>query len=173
MKKIYPLVVMLGTANVAHAEWTDYLPEPKLKDIKTAPVYVGVGLSNKLAHVNAEYVNQYAIGYVKAGAFWNGENDVGVQAGVRFPVHLNGKDGNGFYIGVLGGQIETNPVAWNDYDVRLGAGIDFSYVKMSDARISTFSVGVLGVEKVEAPDGRTIQQAKPRLQFSYTMSFGL
>lgn len=173
MKKIYPLVVLFGATNMAHAAWTDALPEPQLKDVKGAPVYVGLGISNKLMHANAEYANDYGIAHVKVGSFWNGDNDFGVQAGVRFPVHLNGKDGNGFYIGVFGGQIETNPVARNEYDVRLGAGVDFSYVKMSEARISTFSVGVVGVEKVESPEGRTIEQAKPRLQFAYSMSFGL
>jgi len=46
-------------------------------------------------------------------------------------------------------------------------------VLLSPERISTFSVGIGAGEKLEAKSGYVVAETEPRLQFSYTLSFGL
>lgn len=144
----------------------------KLAQIAQKTWNVGAGITQKLLHLNGEWVNPYGIAYVKAGAFLNGDHEVGGQTGFRYPYHLTGKDKNGYYIGAYAGHLESK---WVDGEekARLGAGIDLAYVLLSPERISSFSVGIGAGEKLEDRQGRVIEETEPRIQFSYTLSMGL
>lgn len=134
--------------------------------------YVGAGITQKLLHLNAEWVNPYGIVYAKAGAFMGADHQPGGQIGFRTPVHLTAKDNNGYYIGAYAGHIDRHWVDGDD-EARLGGGIDLAYVMLSKERSSTFSVGIGAGEKLQDRSGRVIAETEPRLQFSYTLSVGL
>ena len=156
----------------AQAALDDYLPAAKFKphmdSLKTA--YVGLGMTDRLAHGNAELVTPYGIAYGKVGVFTNGE-DMGVQAGFRYPYHLTGTDQNGYYIGAFLGHTENAKVD-NEQIQRLGAGVDLSYVMLNAQRISTLSVGLKFSERLTGRYGTEVP-ADPELQFAYTLSFGV
>ncbi len=79
----------------------------KLAQISAKTWNVGAGITQKLLHLNGEWVNPYGIAYLKAGAFLNGDHEVGGQTGFRYPYHLTGKDKNGYYIGAYAGHLES------------------------------------------------------------------
>lgn len=170
MKKIFPLILLLGIGNVTYAAWQDYLPEAKLKNTDAATL--GVGLTQKMAHFNGEWVNPYGIAYAKVGAFVNGDHALAGQVGFRYPVVLNGTDKNGFYIGVYGGSLKSKKVDNKD-KIQYGAGVDLAYVLLNKERISTFAVGVGAGSEIHDSRGKMIEETKPQLQFAYTLSFGL
>lgn len=167
------LLTLLGS--VAHAQsdfLNHYLPDAKLKDATVARFNVGAGFTQKLLHVNVEWVNPYGIAYAKAGMFLNGDQQAGGQIGFRYPVYFTGTDKNGYYLGAYAGHLDSKSVD-GDYEARLGAGIDLAYVKLNADRISTFSVGLGAGEELKDQDGKTVEEIKPQIQFSYSLSFGL
>lgn len=180
MKKIALTFVALSVMGVAQADVKDYvpdaakyLPEAKLKDSRAElkDIYVGVGLSRQLLHVNAEWVNSYGIAYAKGGAFTSNDYEFGAQVGFRYPYHLTGTDQNGYYFGVYAGHLDSVKLDGESHQ-RLGLGVDLAYVFLSKQRISTFSVGVGAAEKVEGRNG-SVSEMKPQLQFAYSLSFGV
>jgi len=171
MTRIYPVLALVACANVAYAQDNSFLPEAKIPTDSAQTWNVGAGVTQKLLHTNVEWVNPYGIAYAKAGVFMNDDYPVGGQVGFRFPVHFTGKDKNGYYLGVYAGHIDSKKVD-GEYEARLGGGVDLAYVLLSPERISTFSVGIGAGEKLETKSGDVIVETEPRLQFSYTLSFG-
>ncbi len=57
----------------ANAQDYSFLPEAKLADHKASTWNVGAGFTQKLLHLNGEWVNPYGIAYAKVGAFLNGD----------------------------------------------------------------------------------------------------
>ena len=175
MKIKHSLLLLTLLGNVAYAEsdfFTRYLPEAKLKDAPVAKLNVGAGFTQKLLHLNTEWVNPYGIAYAKAGVFLNGDKTFGGQVGFRYPVHFTGKEKNGYYLGAYAGHIESKDIG-NEFESRLGGGVDLSYVMLSSERISTLSVGIGAGEKMTDKNGNTVAETEPTLQFSYTLSIGL
>ena len=172
MKKIIAACIAIGAVNTTYAALDDYLPPAKLQEHtdKLKMVYGGVGMTNRLVHANAELVTPYGIAYGKVGAFLNGE-DLGAQAGFRFPYHFTGIDQNGYYVGAFLGHTENTKLD-NERIQRLGGGIDLSYVLLNAQRISTASVGLKFSEKLKGRYGSE-KSADPELQFSYSLSFGI
>lgn len=171
MRKIFPLILLLAVGNCAHAELSDYIPEAKLKSEDAARLNVGAGMTMKLVHLNAEWVNPYGIAYTKLGAFMNGEHVFGGQLGFRYPTFLNGVDKNGFYVGVYGGHIKSKSAGREGDKTQLGAGADLAYVLLNKERISTLSIGMGAGKKVTS--GNTIVfEGRPEFQASYSLSFG-
>lgn len=171
MKKIaFTLLAVLSSA-VAQAGISDMLPEPKLAEQNTGKGYVGFGLSQRLGHVNVEWVSDYGIAYAKAGAFFGGEEDPGAQIGFRYPYHLTGTDANGYYFGVYGGHLDNISLDGKYYQ-RLGAGIDLAYVLLNKSRISTASVGIGAAEQVVGRFGSK-KYMSPQLQLAYSLSFNV
>ena len=146
--------------------------EAKLPSGSARALNAGFGFTDKLVHVNAEYVIPYGIIYGKVGAYLNGDNTAGAQIGFRYPYFLTGIDKNGYYIGAFAGHIDSKPVD-SGFESRLGAGVDLAYVWMNPERISTASVGLVAGEKLTNSDGVVVAKTEPRLQFSYSLSFGL
>ncbi len=165
------MLLSLAVTIPVQAKMSDLLPEPKLKDQLTElnKYYAGFGITQKLAHLNAEWVNSYGIAYAKLGVFMNADNDMGAQVGFRYPYHLTGTNQNGYYVGVYAGHLDNLTVDDEDYQ-RLGVGVDLAYVMLDKERISTISVGMGAVEKIEGQNG-TVKDVEPELQFSYSLSF--
>ena len=172
VSKFYSLLALVFIANVAYAQDSTFLPEAKLAESTVKGWNVGAGFTQKLIHLNTEWVNPYGIAYAKAGVFIDDDYTAGGQVGFRYPYHLTGKDKNGYYIGVYAGHIESKGVD-NEYKARLGAGVDLAYVLLSSERISTFSVGIGAGEELKDKSGYVVAETEPRLQFSYTLSIGL
>lgn len=170
MRRIFPIALLFAIGNIAHAELSDYLPEAKLKPEQFSQFNGGAGVTQKLAHVNAEWVNSYGIAYGKLGAFINDGHEIGGQVGFRYPVALNGKDANGFYLGAFAGHLRSKQVNGQD-ETQLGGGVDLAYVMLNKERISSFSVGVVAGEELTAGD-RVIYETKPEIQFAYSLSVG-
>lgn len=172
MFKVYPLAIFALLTSVAHAGDKNSYFEAKLADSNVKTWNVGAGFTQKLLHANAEWVNPYGIAYVKGGVFLTDDNPIGGQVGFRYPVHMTGKDKNGYYVGAYAGHIESKSVD-GEHEARLGGGIDLAYVLLSSERISSFSVGIGAGEELKNSDGRVVAETEPRLQFSYTLSIGL
>lgn len=170
MRKIFPLVLLYAIGNVAHAELSDFLPQAKIKTENVSALNLGVGITQRLGHVNAEWVNPYGIAYGKVGAFINDDHEIGGQIGFRYPVALNGKDLNGFYLGAFAGHLKSKSVNGND-ETQLGGGVDLSYVLLNQERISTLSVGLAAGEEVKVGN-YVVFETKPQIQFAYTLSVG-
>lgn len=170
--RIYSFLALIAFTNTTFASINNLLPEAKLEKGTTATWNVGVGITQKLVHANLEWVNPYGIAYTKAGAFYNDDNEFGAQVGFRYPYHLTGKDKNGYYIGAYAGHIDSKVVNGED-KARLGGGVDFSYVMLSQERISTLSVGLGAGEKLKSKSGHVVADTEPKIQFSYTLSIGL
>ena len=167
------LLTLLGSVTHAQSDFLNrYLPEAKLKDTAVSKWNIGAGVTQHLLHGNVEWVNPYGIAYVKAGMFLNGDQQAGGQVGFRYPVYFTGTDKNGYYLGAYAGHLDSKSVD-NDYEARLGAGIDLAYVKLNADRISTFSVGLGAGEELKDQDGKVVEEIKPQIQFSYSLSFGL
>ena len=172
VSKFYSLLALVFIANVAYAQDSTFLPEAKLAESTVKGWNVGAGFTQKLIHLNTEWVNPYGIAYAKAGVFLNGDKTFGGQVGFRYPVHFTGKEKNGYYLGAYAGHIESKDIG-NEFDSRLGGGVDLSYVMLSSERISTLSVGIGAGEKMTDKNGNTVAETEPTLQFSYTLSIGL
>lgn len=172
MNKVYSLLALAFVANVACAADSSYLPEAKLADSTVKGLNVGAGFTQKMLHLNTEWVNPYGIAYAKAGFFLNGDKTFGGQVGFRYPVHFTGKDKNGYYLGGYAGHIDSKD-AGDGFESRLGGGVDLSYVMLSSERISTFSVGIGAGEELTDKSGNVVVETEPTLQFSYTLSIGL
>lgn len=172
MNKFYPWLALMMLGSVAHANDNAFLPEANLGSTGYQAWNLGAGFTQKIIHVNGEWVNPYGITYAKAGVFLNDDKTPGGQVGFRHPVHFTGKDKNGYYVGAYAGYIDTKKVDGDD-EARLGGGIDLAYVMLSSERISTFSVGLGAGEKLEDKSGNVIAEIEPRLQISYTLSIGL
>lgn len=172
MNKAYSLLALAFIANAAAAQDSGFLPEASLAGADVATWNVGAGFTQKLIHLNGEWVNPYGIAYAKAGIFLNGDKDYGAQVGFRHPIHFTGKDKNGYYLGVYAGHLESKEVD-GEYESRLGGGVDLSYVMLSKERISTFSVGIGAGEKLTDRNGAVVEATEPKIQFSYTLSIGL
>lgn len=170
MRILLPFAMLISIANIAHAEVSDYLPAAKLKAEQFSQWNAGAGITQKLAHGNVEWVNPYGIAYAKIGAFINGEHEIGGQLGFRYPVVLNGKDANGFYLGAFAGHLRSKTYQGQD-ETQLGGGVDLSYVMLNKERISTFSVGLAAGEEMKVGN-RVIYETKPELQFAYSLSVG-
>lgn len=172
------LLLLTLLCSVTHAEsdflnhYLPKLPEAKLKNATVAPLNIGAGFTQQLLHGNVEWVNPYGIAYAKLGMFLNGDQQVGGQVGFRYPAYLTGTDKNGYYVGVYAGHLDSKSVD-DDYEARLGAGVDLAYVKLNADRISTFSVGLGAGEELKDKNGKTVEEIEPQIQFSYSLSFGL
>ncbi len=171
MRKIFPFILLAAVGSFAHADFAEYLPEAKLKSSDASTWNVGAGMTMKLAHVNAEWVNPYGIAYAKVGAFINGDHEFGGQVGFRYPVILTGTDKNGYYLGVYGGSLKSKKVDNSD-EVQYGAGVDLSYVLLNKDRLSTFSVGMGAGSELHDSRGNMILETRPQIQFAYTLSVG-
>lgn len=161
---------MFCMVNIAHAGFSEYLPEAKLKVETLSEWNIGAGITQKLAHLNTEWVNPYGIAYGKIGAFVNDGNEIGGQLGFRYPAALNGTDANGFYVGAFAGHLRAKTVNSKD-ESQLGGGLDLSYVLLNKDRISTLSVGLSAGEEVKVGN-QVIYETKPEIQFAYTLSVG-
>jgi hypothetical protein len=170
MRKIVPLILLVGVGHSAQAAFLDYLPEAKIKAENVSTWNVGAGMTQKLAHLNGEWVNPYGVGYAKLGAFVNDDHEIGGQLGFRYPVALNGKDFNGFYLGAFGGHLKSKTVGGKK-ESQLGGGLDLAYALLNKDRISTFSVGLAAGQEVKQGD-YVVYETKPEIQFSYTLSIG-
>lgn len=171
MNKLYVLLASLLAAPFSSAiDLTAPYEGTTEKPVKA--FYVGAGFSHKLVHLNAEWVNPYGIAYAKGGVFLSGDRVPGGQLGFRMPVYLTGKDKNGYHVGAYGGYVDRKWVDGDD-EARLGVGIDLAYVHLSPERTSTFSMGVAVAEKMTNREGDVVADVEPRLQFSYTLGFGL
>ena len=170
MRKIGCLILLCTSVSFAHANWKEYLPEPKIKAENVSKWYAGAGLTRKLAHVNGEWANPYGVGYAKLGAFLNDDHEIGAQVGFRTPVALNGKDYNGFYLGAFAGQLKSRNVG-TKAETQLGGGFDVAYVLLNKERISTFSVGIAAGEEIKR-GSYVVYESKPEVQLSYTLSVG-
>lgn len=170
MYKVCALLTALLMAPSIFAEQVESEQQLVIQDVKGW--YFGAGITQKLLHVNAEWVNPYGIAYAKGGAFMGADHEPGGQIGFRMPIHRTGKDNNGYYIGAYAGHIDRYWVDGND-EARLGGGIDLAYVMLSQERISTFSVGISAGEELKSSSGTVVAETEPRLQFSYTLSIGL
>ena len=170
MRNIFPLIFLGMTWNVAHADFSEYLPAAKIKPEQVSPINIGVGITKKLAHLNGEWANPYGIAYAKVGAFTNDDHEIGGQVGFRYPVALNGKDANGFYLGAFAGHLRSVTIQNKD-ELQLGGGLDLSYVLLNKERISTVSVGVSAGEEMKSGN-RVVRETKPEIQFAYTLSMG-
>ena len=171
MKKIFPLLMLMWVGTLTHAEFKDYLPEPKLKPEGYSTWNAGAGMTMKLAHLNGEWVNPYGIAYAKVGAFINGGHEFGSQFGFRMPIVLSGTDLNGFYLGIYGGHLKSKKIDEDRDDTQVGGGVDLSYVLLNKERISTFSVGI-GAGDESKNGGDIVFETKPQIQFAYTLSVG-
>lgn len=171
MRKIFPLVLFAAVGSFAHADMKDYFPEAKLQTSDVSRLNVGAGITMKLAHVNAEWVNPYGIAYAKVGAFINDDHEVGGQVGFRYPVILTGTDKNGYYLGAYAGSLKSKRFDDSDH-VQYGGGVDLSYVLLNKERISTFSVGIGAGSELSDRDGSVIEETRPQIQFAYTLSVG-
>ena len=171
MRKIFPLILAGLLGNVAHAESSDFLPTAKLKMDQLSSWNFGGGITQRLAHLNAEWVNPYGIAYGKLGAYINDQHELGGQVGFRFPVVLNGKDFNGFYLGAFAGSLKTKPISNTDDETQWGGGVDLSYVILNKERISSFSVGIAVGDEVKKGDV-VLFKTEPQIQFAYTLSVG-
>lgn len=175
MKIKHSLLLLTLWGSVSHAQsdfLNHYLPDAKLKNATVSNFNIGAGFTQRLLHGNIEWVNPYGIAYAKTGVFLNGDQQVGGQIGFRYPAYLTGTDQNGYYVGVYAGHLDSKSVD-NDYEARLGAGVDLAYVKLNAARISTFSVGLGVGEELTDQQGKKVEEVKPQIQFSYSLSFGL
>ena len=178
MRKIFPLLLLVAVGNFAHADVKDYLPdlkgvlpEAKIKPEDASKWNIGAWVTQRLLHVNGEWVNPYGIAYAKLGAFYNDDNLIGGQVGFRITVALNGTDKNGFYLGVYAGSLQSKPVDGKD-EIQYGAGGDLSYVLLNKDRISTFSVGMGAGSELHDKNGKMIVETRPQIQFAYTLSVG-
>ncbi|AXQ23048.1 hypothetical protein BEN71_13590 [Acinetobacter wuhouensis] len=178
MKTIFPLLMLVAIGNVAHADVKDYLPdlkgilpEAKFKPEDASKLNFGAGVTQQMVHGNAEWVNPYGIAYAKLGAFYNGDHSFAGQVGYRIPVALNGKDKNGFYLGVYGGSLKSRVIDGKD-EVQYGAGADLAYVLLDKERISTFSVGMGAGSELHDKNGNMVLETRPQIQISYTLSVG-
>lgn len=148
------------------------LPAAKLTEVaKKRHLYAGVGMTQELLHGTAEWLNPYGIAYAKAGVFYAGDRPVGGQVGFRYPYHLTGQDGDGYYIGTYAGLIDLVSLDGED-QTRLGAGIDLAYVLVDRERISTLSVGIGAAQGKQGVKGSKVA-TEPLIQFAYNLSFGL
>lgn len=171
MNKVYALLSAMLATSVTHAHDLTEPSDPEHKSpVKTWNV--GAGITQRLIHLNGEWVNPYGIAYLKGGVFMNADHKPGGQIGFRAPVHLTGTDKNGYYVGAYAGQIDRHWVDGQD-KTRLGGGIDLAYVMLSSERISSFSVGIGAGKKLKDNYGNVVAETEPRLQFSYTLSIGL
>jgi hypothetical protein len=178
MKKIFPLLMLVAVGNFAHADVKDYLPdmkgilpEAKFKPEDASKWNIGAGVTQQMVHANGEWVNPYGIAYTKLGVFYNGDHEFAGQVGYRIPVVLNGKDKNGFYVGVYGGTLKSKKVDGSD-EVQYGGGADLSYVLLNKERISTFSVGMGAGSELHNKNGDMVLETRPQIQFAYTLSVG-
>ena len=172
MKKIYPLVLLGILSQTALADVSRYKPEARLTEGAASTWNVGAGVTQKLIHVNGEWVNPYGIAYAKIGSYLNGDHKVGGQVGFRYPYYLTGTNQNGYYFGLYAGSIESKEIDGDD-KTRLGGGVDLAYVWLDKERISTISVGMGTGEKLKDSRGNIVADIEPRLQISYSLSFGL
>lgn len=172
MNKVYPLLVFALFTNGAYAQDQVKTTTASIDNHPPKAFNVGVGFTQKIVHLNTEWVNPYGIAYVKGGVFMDDDRTGGAQVGFRYPVHLTGKDQNGYYVGAYAGHIDSKSVD-GEYEGRLGGGIDLAYVVLSSERLSSFSVGIGAGEELQDRNGRVVAETEPRLQFSYTLSIGL
>ncbi|MBJ9985428.1 hypothetical protein IAE19_08225 [Acinetobacter sp. S40] len=172
MKKIYPLVVLLALSQAAFADENRFKPEAKLTEGSASTWNAGAGITQKLIHLNGEWVNPYGIAYAKVGTYLNGDHNFGGQVGFRYPYYLTGVNKNGYYVGLYAGSIESKEINGDD-KTRLGGGVDLSYVWLDKERISTVSVGIGAGEKLKDASGEVVADIEPKLQVSYTLSIGL
>ncbi len=159
------------SSGLSFASDTPYF-QAKLPQGSAEKLNAGFGFTEKLVHLNGEYVTPYGIAYGKVGAFLNGDNTAGAQIGFRYPYFLTGKDKNGYYIGAFAGHIDSKSVD-DGFESRLGGGVDLAYVWLNPERISTASIGLVAGEKLNHANGDVAAKTEPRLQFSYSLSFGL
>lgn len=164
--------LLLGAISMSSIAETTPFFEAKIPKGSARTLNAGFGFTEKMVHVNGEYVVPYGIAYGKVGAFLNGDNTAGAQIGFRYPYFLTGKDKNGYYIGAFAGHIDSKPVN-SGFESRLGAGVDLAYVWLNPERISTASIGLVAGEKLTSSNGDVAAKTEPRLQFSYSLSFGL
>lgn len=159
---------LLGAAAQADViDWLELETRPDTKGLHH--VYLGVGLTNALVHVNAEAPTAYGNVYGKMGQFYDGQGVAG-QLGWRYPYALNGTDKDGYYLGGFVGHIQNDRLDNERYN-RLGAGLELSYLWMNPQRITAASVSVgAGVEKTA--DNGEKKRATPSILFSYSFGIG-
>ena len=147
MRKVFSMLILVGLYQSAYADVFNYLPDARLNPEQYSKLNVGAGVTQQIAHGNLEYVNSYGIAYAKLGVFVNADHDLAGQLGFRYPIALNGKDLNGFYLGAFAGHLKSTST--ESYDkTQLGGGVDLAYVMLNKDRISTLSVGIKAGEKV-------------------------
>ena len=113
MNKVYPLLAFALWANGAYAHDQINNTATKIEPAQAKAFNVGVGFTQKLLHLNTEWVNPYGIAYVKGGVFLDDDRTIGGQAGFRYPAHLTGKDKNGYYAGFMPGISTANRLMAN------------------------------------------------------------
>lgn len=153
------------------AALNDWLPQPKIdtKGLKT--MYAGVGMTNELVHLNAEFPTGYGSTYVKVGSFLNGADEVAGQIGFRYPYLLTGTDKNGYYFGGFIGHIESKKQDGDEYN-RLGFGGELSYVWLNSSRMSAASIALAAGERKKDNSGNR-EHSTPLVLFSYSFNFGI
>ena len=169
------LAAGLSIGSVAQAaslkSWLPSLPKGTVDTSGLKKVYVGLGITNELVHVNAEVPTHFGNVYAKVGSFINGSSDVAGQLGFRYPYALNGTDKDGYYLGGFIGDIDTDRID-NKLSNRLGIGADISYVWSNQAQISAASLGIgFGEEKTDQNGKKN--RSKPMILFGLTFNYGV
>lgn len=170
MRKIFSLLILLGCSQHGNAGFSDYFSETRLNPEQYSRFNIGAGVTQQIVHVNLEHVTPHGIAYGKLGAFVNADHDLAAQAGLHIPVALNGKDLNGFYMGLFAGHLKSTSTETYD-KTQIGGGVDLAYVMLNQDRISTLSVGIKAGEKV-THEKQVVFRSKPELQFAYSLSIG-
>ncbi len=126
------------------------ITETKIEPGQAKALNVEWVLPRKLLHLNTKWVNPYGIAYAKGGVFLDDDRTIWRSAGFRYPVHLTGKDKNGYYVRGYAGHIDCKQVD-GEYEGRLGAGIDLGLCVASVPRRISSLVSGIGAEKTRRP----------------------
>ena len=143
---------MVGSAMDSTIDWFGF-NHTKVEGLHT--LYVGVGDTNSLLHVNVEAPTRFGHVYAKVGQFSDGKNIAG-QVGFRMPyLYTNEKDNDGVYFGAYAGHIMNSGIG-GEHKNRLGGALEMSYLFMNQASLTAISVSVGAAQRDK--DGNPDQQ---------------
>lgn len=169
-------VAMLCCAATGQAQADDKSDNPYAKTYAVQlpkdahAIYVGAGLAGSLMHMVVEKPTKYGNFYARIGQFYEGEQ-AGGQVGYRYPYKFTGKNNNGVYLGVFGGQVESVKLD-DERKYRLGGGADISYVGFDASRITSAGVGLYFGEEMTGKKGSKLEP-RAAVMFTFSIAAGL